>query len=78
MLFASDTADPVHQTRSRKLGDDYAFGTLAIELDQVDLVDAEIAITRPKRVPHVRNLIGDQTIRYGERQQEFSWLGRNR
>ena len=78
MLFASDTADPVHQTRSRKLGDDQVVSPLAIELDQVELVDAEIAVTRPKRVPHVRNLIGVETIRYGERQQEFSWLGRNR
>ena len=38
----------------------------------------EISVTGLERFPHVRNLIGDRTIRYWEQQQAFSWLERNR
>ncbi len=46
--FASDPADAVHQAECRQFGDDQVLGSLAIELDQVDLVDSEVRYLRPK------------------------------
>ncbi len=95
--LATDPADAVHQPQGRKLRNEQVLGPLAIELDQVDLVDPEVRYLRPelldgqrgnldaklaesrlKRFPDVRNIIGDPTVRYGERKQALAWLGRNR
>jgi hypothetical protein len=88
---ATDPADAIHQAQCRELRNDEVLGPLAIELEQVDLVDAEVRYLRSEmldgqrwnlsaeisipwleRFPNVRNIIGDPTVRYGERQQAFS------
>ena len=46
--LATDPADAVHEAKSRSLGDDQVLGPFTIELDQVDLVDAEVRYLRQK------------------------------
>ncbi len=46
--FATDPSDAVHKAKGRELGDDQVLGPFAIELDQVDLVDAKVRYLRPK------------------------------
>ena len=46
--LATDPSDTVHQPQGRKLGDDQVLGPFAIELDQVDLVDAEVRYLLPE------------------------------
>ena len=41
-------------------------------------LNAELAESRLKRFTDVRNIIGDPTVRYWERQQALSWFWRDR